>query len=223
MTEVATAALAGLSVAEATPQTAANHGMPPGRVRHMFKTLDTDGNGTLSSEELKAGFAKEFKVDALAPHVRTTEARTNPHSGPHHKRRPPVLPCTGRCLPAPTRAHVNLEQRLHLVRAACSTLTLTLHSVQTLHPLHLSRRRRSWPAWMRCSACTPMRRMAKRRPSASPDPASPGPNPGTSPSPSPTPSSTMGPASAPIQHLNSLPARPSPSTSPERGHRPSTR
>ena len=171
MTEVATAALAGLSVAEATPQTAANHGMPPGRVRHMFKTLDTDGNGTLSSEELKAGFAKEFKVDALAPHVRTTEARTNPHSGPHHKRRPPVLPCTGRCLPAPTRAHVNLEQRLHLVRAACSTLTLTLHSVKTLHPLHLSRRRRSWPAWMRCSACTPTRRMAKRRPSASPDPA----------------------------------------------------
>ena len=81
MTEVATAALAGLSVAEATPQTAANHGMPPGRVRHMFKTLDTDGNGTLSSEELKAGFAKEFKVDALAPHVRTTEARTNPRSG----------------------------------------------------------------------------------------------------------------------------------------------
>ena len=81
MTEVATAALAGLSVAEATPQTAANHGMPPGRVRHMFKTLDTDGNGTLSSEELKTGFAKEFKVDALAPHVRTTEARTNPRSG----------------------------------------------------------------------------------------------------------------------------------------------
>ena len=92
MTEVATAALAGLSVAEATPQTAANHGMPPGRVRHMFKTLDTDGNGTLSSEELKTGFAKEFKVDALAPHVRTTEARTNPRSGPHHKRRPPVGP-----------------------------------------------------------------------------------------------------------------------------------
>ena len=102
---MATAALAGLSVAEATPQTAANHGMPPGRVRHMFKTLDTDGNGTLSSEELKTGFAKEFKVDALAPHVRTTEARTNPRSGPHHKRRPPVGPlcklyCTGRCLPA---------------------------------------------------------------------------------------------------------------------------
>ena len=153
MTEVATAALAGLSVAEATPQTAANHGMPPGRVRHMFKTLDTDGNGTLSSEELKAGFAKEFKVDALAPHVRTTEARTNPRSGPHHKRRPPVGPlcklyCTGRCLPACYPA-------------------FSANSA----PLHLSRRRRWWPAWMRCSACTPTRRMAERRPSASPDPA----------------------------------------------------
>ena len=68
-------------VAEATPQTAANHGMPPGRVRHMFKTLDTDGNGTLSLEELKKGFAKDFKVDALAPHVRAAEGSNQPTRG----------------------------------------------------------------------------------------------------------------------------------------------
>ena len=156
MTEVATAALAGLSVAEATPQTAANHGMPPGRVRHMFKTLDTDGNGTLSSEELKTGFAKEFKVDALAPHVRAAEARTTPRSWPHR--------------------HASARRPLHKIcctgRSPLPSCTLcTLHSVQTLHPLHLSRRRRSWPAWTRCSASTPTRRMARRRPSASPDPA----------------------------------------------------
>ena len=72
MTEVA---------AEATPQTAANHGMPPGRVRHMFKTLDTDGNGTLSLEELKKGFAKDFKVDALAPHVRAAVGSNQPTRG----------------------------------------------------------------------------------------------------------------------------------------------
>ena len=140
MTEVAAAALAGLSVAEATPQTAANHGMPPGRVRHVFKTLDTDGDGTLSIEELKTGFAKEFKVDALAPHVRAAKARTNPSSGPHRKR--PVV----------------------LLPPSCTFCTLP--SVQTLCLLHLSRRRRSWPAWMRCSACTPTRRMEQRRPCA---------------------------------------------------------
>jgi hypothetical protein len=68
-------------VAEATPQTAANHGMPPGRVRHMFKTLDTDGNGTLSLEELKMGFKKDFKVDALAPHVRAAVGSNQPTRG----------------------------------------------------------------------------------------------------------------------------------------------
>ena len=117
---MAAAALAGLSVAEATPQTAANHGMPPGRVRHVFKTLDTDGDGTLSIEELKTGFAKEFKVDALAPHVRAAKARTNPSSGPHRKR--PVV----------------------LLPPSCTFCTLP--SVQTLCLLHLSRRRRSWRA-----------------------------------------------------------------------------
>ena len=79
-------------VAEATPQTAANHGMPPGRVRHMFKTLDTDGNGTLSLEELKKGFAKDFKVDALAPHVRAAEGSNQPTRGTA-----PQTPST--CLP----------------------------------------------------------------------------------------------------------------------------
>lgn len=33
---------------------------PPGRVRAMFKRLDKDANGTLTAEELKAGFEKEF-------------------------------------------------------------------------------------------------------------------------------------------------------------------
>ena len=109
MTEVATAALAGLSVAEATPQTAANHGMPPGRVRHMFKTLDTDGNGTLSSEELKTGFAKEFKVDALAPHVR--------RRGSNH----PTL------VAAPPRVHPSSFARNMLHRPVTAAF---------LHPLH---------------------------------------------------------------------------------------
>ena len=66
--------------AVATPKAQANHGLPPGRVRHMFKTLDADGSGTLSIEELKTGFAKEFKVDVLAPHVRASMSRTDPHA-----------------------------------------------------------------------------------------------------------------------------------------------
>ena len=85
-------------VAEATPQTAANHGMPPGRVRHMFKTLDTDGNGTLSLEELKKGFAKDFKVDALAPHVRAAVGSNQPTRGTAPQtpsaRRPLKICCT---------------------------------------------------------------------------------------------------------------------------------
>ena len=90
MAEVATAALAGLSVAEATPKAAANHGMPPGRVRHMFKKLDADASGTLTIDELKIGFAKEFKVDALAPHVRAAGDRTDPRAraAPHTRMRP---------------------------------------------------------------------------------------------------------------------------------------
>ena len=67
MTEEATAAMAAVSVAEA--KSPANHSLPPGRVRHTFHKLDTDKNGSLSMDELKTGFAKEFKVDALAPHV----------------------------------------------------------------------------------------------------------------------------------------------------------
>ena len=90
-------------VAEATPQTAANHGMPPGRVRHMFKTLDTDGNGTLSLEELKKGFAKDFKVDALAPHVRAAEGSNQPMRGTAPQtpsaRRPLKICCTLRTPP----------------------------------------------------------------------------------------------------------------------------
>jgi len=52
-------------------QKEANHGMPPGRVRHMFKKLDKDKSGGLSLDELKQGFAAEFKVEELAPHVLT--------------------------------------------------------------------------------------------------------------------------------------------------------
>ena len=52
----------------------ANHSMPPGRVRALFKKLDKDGSGGLSLEELKTGFAKEFKAEALAPHVRQRDS-----------------------------------------------------------------------------------------------------------------------------------------------------
>ena len=48
----------------------ANTKMPPGRVRHMFKKLDKDGSGGLTMEELLVGFAKEFNVTSLAPHVK---------------------------------------------------------------------------------------------------------------------------------------------------------
>jgi len=47
----------------------ANPSMPPGRVRHLFKTLDKDNSGGLSMQEVVAGFAKEFGVSQLAPHV----------------------------------------------------------------------------------------------------------------------------------------------------------
>ena len=42
---------------------------PPGRVRHLFKKLDTDRSNGLDFEELTIGFTKEFNVAALAPHV----------------------------------------------------------------------------------------------------------------------------------------------------------
>mmetsp|Transcript_11757 Transcript_11757/g.28115 ORF Transcript_11757/g.28115 Transcript_11757/m.28115 type:complete len:140 (-) Transcript_11757:375-794(-) len=42
--------------------------MPPARVRHLFRTLDADGNGTLSLEELLSGFEKEF--GNLRPHAK---------------------------------------------------------------------------------------------------------------------------------------------------------
>ena len=48
----------------------ANPAVPPARVRAMFKRLDKDGNGGLSIEEIESGFAREFQVDALRPHVR---------------------------------------------------------------------------------------------------------------------------------------------------------
>jgi len=53
---------------EATLAKQASQG-PPARVRHLFTTLDVDNRGALSMDEVKAGFAKHFKVDKLAPHV----------------------------------------------------------------------------------------------------------------------------------------------------------
>ena len=42
---------------------------PPGRVRYAFKQIDVNSSGGLTLEELKAGLAKEFGVEELAPHV----------------------------------------------------------------------------------------------------------------------------------------------------------
>ena len=42
---------------------------PPGRVRYAFKQMDVNSSGGLTLEELKAGLAREFGVDELAPHV----------------------------------------------------------------------------------------------------------------------------------------------------------
>ena len=41
--------------------------MPPGRVRHMFKKLDANGDRVLTRAELESGFTKEFGQPA--PHV----------------------------------------------------------------------------------------------------------------------------------------------------------
>lgn len=38
----------------------ANRSMPPGRVRRLFKSLDADGDGRLTLQELMAGFETEF-------------------------------------------------------------------------------------------------------------------------------------------------------------------
>jgi len=51
-----------------TMQAPANPSMPPGRVRHLYKTMDKDCNGGLSLDELKKGFAKDLGSE-LAPHV----------------------------------------------------------------------------------------------------------------------------------------------------------
>ena len=48
--------------------TAANHKVPPARVRHMFKLLDKDSSGGLSWNEILNGFTKEFATD-LSPSV----------------------------------------------------------------------------------------------------------------------------------------------------------
>ena len=48
----------------------ADHKVPPGRVRHLYKTMDKNNSGGLSLAELKAGFARELTPGAsLAPHV----------------------------------------------------------------------------------------------------------------------------------------------------------
>ena len=48
----------------------ADHKVPPGRVRHLYKTMDKNNSGGLSLAELKAGFTRELTPGAsLAPHV----------------------------------------------------------------------------------------------------------------------------------------------------------
>jgi len=71
MADGAAAAMANVTLTQpaATVVKQAQSNQPPGRVRHLFKKLDVDGSGTLCFEEIEKGFAKEFGVDALAPHV----------------------------------------------------------------------------------------------------------------------------------------------------------
>jgi len=70
-TAEATTAMASASISDAPPiavavavpvegATPIDSTKPPGRVRAMFKRLDKDANGTLTAEELKVGFEKEF-------------------------------------------------------------------------------------------------------------------------------------------------------------------
>ena len=56
-----------LQAPEAKITAPADSNKPPGRVRAMFKKMDTDSSGALSIEEIKRGFTKEFEV--LKPHV----------------------------------------------------------------------------------------------------------------------------------------------------------
>ena len=46
-----------------------NPNKPPGRVRHIFKTWDTDQDGGLALDELHAGFHGLFG-DSFAPHAK---------------------------------------------------------------------------------------------------------------------------------------------------------
>lgn len=57
-----------IEVASAVVVASPNPNLPPGRVRHLFKKLDANGDGVLTLAELEAGFASEFG-DGLAPHA----------------------------------------------------------------------------------------------------------------------------------------------------------
>ena len=75
-TEPPTAAMGSMAVADAPVAVAVatlvnspNKKMPPGRVRAMFKKLDANADGSLTLDELTAGFEKEFDAK-LTPHAK---------------------------------------------------------------------------------------------------------------------------------------------------------
>jgi len=65
---MADAALDMTCVAAAVPVYAEKRQQPPGRVRHAYKMMDSDNNGSISKEELMAGFKSELG-EAPAQHV----------------------------------------------------------------------------------------------------------------------------------------------------------
>ena len=61
-----------MAVVTGTLVVPANREKPPGRVRHMFKKLDANGDGFLCLDELMLGFEREFEKvgGGLAPHAK---------------------------------------------------------------------------------------------------------------------------------------------------------
>ena len=80
-------------VAQVAVSKPANHAMPPGRVRHLFKVLDTDKSGGLDMDELLTGFAKELKVDELALHVKEAMEKAMEKVGEVDERGTKVIKC----------------------------------------------------------------------------------------------------------------------------------
>ena len=60
--------------------------LPPGRVRHLFKKLDTNKDGRLTLDELQAGFVTEFSdlsaaAQSAIPSLFEQRAENDPNAG----------------------------------------------------------------------------------------------------------------------------------------------